>query len=237
MEVSEMAQRQRGRRRLVRSALPVQEQRERRHDVRLAHPFPQRRQVHRPQQRDPDLFLHHLQDLQAFPGRVRQFNLVESLRPAPVQPVLLQRVPQVHRHAFLADRAPVVQVAPLPADLPPPGVVVFRHPLRRHLPDLLDGPGHLCLRRAPRNDACVEAPFVRDPSHAVHIAGLDRHPRQFSPAAAPSVQHEVLADRHPVVLFQFQPRQHHEIAQRLRVVARDLCDAPVGQPVALYRVV
>ena len=237
VEVAEVAHGQRRRRGLVCSALAVQEKREGRHDVRLAHPFPQRRQVDRPQQRDADLFLHHVLDFKALLCRVRQGDLVEAPGPAAVQPVVLQRVAHVHRDPVHPHGPAVVQVAPFPADLPPSGVVIFRHPLRGHLAHLFDRPGHLALGGASRGQAGVKAPLFRHPVHALQLAGLHHHTRQFPSAAAPSVQHKVLAHVHAVVLFQLHPGQHHKVAQGLRLVAGFLADRPVRHPVALHRAV
>ena len=235
VKIPEVGKRQAGRCALMGSALPVEEKHKRRGNVRLHHEFPERRQEHGPQQRRGDLRLHHLQDPEGRGCRVLVGDPLEAFPAASVQPVGLQRLVHGNRHTFHANGPALVEEGQLPIDPPPAGMVVFRHPLGRHLAHLLDGPGQLPLGGAPRHDARIHAPGFPHPVHAVQVSGLHNGLLvQLLAVTAPSVNHDVQAGVHPVVRRQLLPGKGHKVAQGPGLVPGVLHNAPAGNPVAFH---
>ena len=235
--VAEMAHGQSRERGFPGLGLSVQEQRICRRDARLAHPFPQRRQEHRPQQRNPVFPPGHVEDPQALPRRFLRIHPLEFRIPPAVQPVTAHLRPQVDRDTLSPDRPALEQITPFIPDPSPPRMVVFHDGLAHHLADLFDAPRDLGLGGAPRHDRRAESPVLGDPSHAVQIPAADRQPLQLLPLLVPPVQHKNPLPLDPVIQNLFHPRDHREVAQRHQRALRVLADTSVLRPVSRHRAV
>ena len=233
-EVSEVRKRQRKGRTLARASAAQHEQRIGRGRARGRQKLAQRGQKNGAQQGDGDVVGHARLHGQRRQRAVHIADVVKPCRAAAVQTVGRQAAAQVHGHAIRADRAALIQIRPLSADLPPPRVCVLRDAPHGHTAHFVYCVAHFVLRRVPRHHAGREVPVFRHPVHAVKLAGLDVYARQRRAGHAPSVDDHFLAFVHAVVAFHHGHGQRHEVGQRLRPVLRRLADAPAVHAVAQY---
>ena len=105
----------------------------------------------------------------------------------PVQPVRLQAAAQLHIHVVVANRAALVQVRPLAANLAPARVVVFRVPPHAFLTGGGDGIAQVVLHRAAGQDIPAQPPVVHHPAHAVKHFAVHAHLWQPRAVAGPPV--------------------------------------------------